>query len=93
MPCRGETANYSIKVLKWRFGAFFDAKMKIEASIGRGLLRKFVGSFLGLCGDSSLLKKKKSIVVPVFWGPKMEATSKYDLDPVGPPKNGNRVKQ
>ena len=37
--------------------------------------------------------KKKNIVVPVFWGPKMETTSKYDLDPVGPPKNGKRVKE
>ena len=37
--------------------------------------------------------KKKNIVVPVFWGPKMETTSKYDLNPVGPPKNGKRVKQ
>ena len=36
-------------------------------------------------------KMKKKNVVPVFWGPKMETTSKYDLDPVGPPKNGKRI--
>ena len=38
-------------------------------------------------------KMKKNIVVPVFWGPKMETTPKYDLNPVGPPKNGEIVKQ
>ena len=38
-------------------------------------------------------KMEKIIVVPVLWGPKMETTSKYDLDPVGPPKNGKQVRQ
>ena len=38
-------------------------------------------------------KMKKSVVVPIFWGPKMETTSKNDLDPVGPPKSGNIFKK
>ena len=38
-------------------------------------------------------KMKKSIVVPVFWGPKMDTTSKNDLDPVGPPKSGKIFKK
>ena len=67
--------------------------MEIQAPFDRVLPRNFVGSFLGLCGDSSFRKNEKKNVVPVFWGPKMETTSKYDLDPVGPPENGKRVKQ
>ena len=76
LPCRGETANYLTYVRKWRFGAFFAAIMKIQAPVDRVSPRKFVGSFLGLCGDNSFLKKTgESIVVLVFWGPDMEATS------------------
>ena len=68
-------------------------KTIIQASVERVSPRNFVGPSVGLCGDRLFLKKKKIIVVPVFWGPKMETTLKYDLDPVGPPKNGKRVKQ
>ena len=48
---------------------------------------------LGYAATAHFEKIKKNIVVPVFWGPKMETTSKYGLDPIGPPKNGKRVKQ
>ena len=51
------------------------------------------GPSLGYAATACFGKNEKNIVVPVFWGPEIETTSKYDLDPVGPQKNGSRVKQ
>ena len=51
------------------------------------------GPSLEYAATAHFEKNEKKNVLPVFWGPKMETTSKYELDPVGPPKNGKRVKQ
>ena len=67
--------------------------MKIQAPFDRVLPRNLWGPSLDYATTARFEKIKKNIVVPVFWGPKMETTSKYDLDPVGPPKNGKIVKQ
>ena len=51
------------------------------------------GPSLDYAAAACFEKMKKKIVVPVFWGPEMETTLTYGLDPVGPQKNGSRVKQ
>ena len=50
--CRGDTAN-------WRLGAFFDANMKIQASVDRVLPRNFVRSFLDYATTAHFEKTKK----------------------------------
>ena len=60
MPYRGETANYLIKVLKWRFGAFPDVNMKIQAPFDRVLPRNSLwGPSLDYVATARFEKMKK----------------------------------
>ena len=67
--------------------------MEIQASVDRVLPRNFVRSLLDYATTAHFEKTKKMIAVPGFWGSRMETTSKNELDPAEPPKDGKRVKQ